>query len=75
MRPTTRRLQIHSNVVRKQDIPAGRFYLRAGLGRKATGSYYTPHEFVRFLVRETLGDRSLSRSPDDDPDPGRASSR
>ena len=33
-----------------------RFYLRVGLGRKATGSYYTPHEFVRFLVRETLGD-------------------
>ena len=35
-------------------IPAGHFYLRAGFGRKATGSYYTPHAFVRFLVRETL---------------------
>lgn len=57
------------NVVHQQDIPAGRFYLRAGLGRKATGSYYTPHEFVRYLVRETLGPRIAARSPDDDPDP------
>jgi len=52
-----------------EDIPAGRFFLRAGLGRKATGSYYTPHEFVRFLVRETLGPRIAACSPADDPDP------
>ncbi len=26
-----------------EDIPAGRFFLRAGNGRKASGSYYTPH--------------------------------
>ena len=58
-----------SSVVRRRDIPAGQFYLRIGLGRKATGSYYTPHEFVRFLVRETLGDMVRSRSPDDEPDP------
>ena len=58
-----------SSVVRRQDIPVGQFYLRVGLGRKATGSYYTPHEFVRFLVRETLGDMVRSRSPDDEPDP------
>ncbi len=38
-----------------EEIPRGRFYLRVGLGRKATGSFYTPHSFVRFLVRETLG--------------------
>ena len=38
-----------------EGIPADRFYLRVGLGRKATGSFYTPHSFVRFLVRETLG--------------------
>jgi hypothetical protein len=56
-------------IVRKQDIPAGRFYLRVGLGRKATGSYYTPHEFVRFLVRQTLGRAVASRSPDEDPQP------
>ncbi|MSP01927.1 MAG: hypothetical protein EXR07_12885 [Acetobacteraceae bacterium] len=36
-------------------IPSGQFFLRTGLGRRAGGSYYTPHEFVRFLVRETLG--------------------
>ena len=59
----------HSGVLLRQEIPAGRFYLRVGLGRKATGSYYTPHEFVRFLVRNTLGDMVCSRSPDDDPDP------
>jgi hypothetical protein len=52
-----------------EDIPAGRFYLRVGLGRKASGSYYTPHAFVRFLVRETLAPQIASRSPDNDPDP------
>ena len=58
-----------SGVVRKQEIPAGRFYLRVGLGRKTTGSYYTPHEFVRFLVRETLGETVRARSPDEEPNP------
>ena len=38
-----------------EEIPPGRFYLRVGLGRKASGSFYTPHSFVRFLVQETLG--------------------
>lgn len=51
------------------DIGIGRFYLRAGPGRKATGSFYTPHEFVRFLVRETLDARIAALSPDDDPNP------
>ena len=50
-------------------IPPGRFFLRAGTGRKSTGSYYTPHAFVRFLVRETLGPRLAEISPDHDPDP------
>ena len=59
------------SVVRKQDIAAGAFYLRVGLGRKATGSYYTPHEFVRFLVQETLGETISVRSPDDGSQPGR----
>jgi hypothetical protein len=36
-------------------IVAGRFSLRAGLGRKTTGSFYTPQSFVHCLVRETLG--------------------
>ncbi|MCC6427181.1 MAG: N-6 DNA methylase [Phycisphaerales bacterium] len=51
-------------------IPPGRFYLRVGLGRKASGSYYTPHSFVRFLVQETLGPQCAERSPPDDPNPG-----
>jgi len=54
-----------------EDIPAHRFFLRVGLGRKATGSYYTPHPFVRFLVQETLGPQLLERSPKEDPQPGR----
>ncbi|MBE7558420.1 N-6 DNA methylase [bacterium] len=44
-------------------------YLRAGLGRKATGSYYTPHSFVRFLVQETLGPQVAKCSPENDPHP------
>jgi hypothetical protein len=50
-------------------IAPGRFYLRVGLGRKASGSYYTPHSFVRFLVQETLGPQVAERSPPDDPQP------
>jgi hypothetical protein len=52
-----------------EDIPAGQFFLRAGIGRKTTGSYYTPHPFVRFLVRETLAPEIAARSPDGDPNP------
>jgi hypothetical protein len=52
-----------------EEIQPGRFYLRVGLGRKATGSYYTPHSFVRFLVQETLGPLVTERSPKDDPKP------
>lgn len=52
-----------------ENIPSGKFYLRVGLGRKASGSYYTPHPFVRFLVQETLGPQVAERSPTDDPDP------
>lgn len=53
-----------------EEIPPGRFYLRVGLGRKSTGSYYTPHSFVRFLVQETLGPQVAERSPHEDPHPG-----
>jgi hypothetical protein len=53
-----------------EEIPPGRFYLRAGLGRKTTGSYYTPHSFVRFLVQETLGPQVGERSPKENPQPG-----
>ncbi|MFY0576331.1 N-6 DNA methylase [Cystobacter fuscus] len=52
-----------------EDIRPGQFFLRVGLGRKSTGSYYTPHPFVRFLVLETLGPEVALRSPTDDPRP------
>ncbi len=58
-----------SRVTAVETIGSGRFFLRAGPGRKATGSYYTPHELVRFLVRETLSPLLATRSPDVDPDP------
>lgn len=54
-----------------ENILPGRFYLRVGIGRKTSGSYYTPHPFVRFLVQETLGPQIAERSPQDDPQPGR----
>lgn len=54
---------------RREVLPEGSFYLRAGLGRKTSGSYYTPRAFVRFLVRETLGPHVESRSPAHSPDP------
>ena len=57
--------------VEPADIALGEFFLRAGMGRKATGSFYTPHEFVRFLVRETLDPKIASLSPPDDPNPAR----
>jgi hypothetical protein len=53
-----------------EEIRPQRFYLRVGLGRKASGSYYTPHSFVRFLVQETLGPLCAARSPQTDPNPG-----
>jgi hypothetical protein len=53
-----------------EDIARGRFFLRVGLGRKATGSYYTPHPFVRFLVQETLSPQVAERSPASNPNPG-----
>ena len=53
-----------------EEIPAGRFFLRVGLGRKASGSFYTPHPFVRFLVQETLEPQLAERTAKDDPQPG-----
>jgi hypothetical protein len=59
----------HDPAVRVESIPASRFFLRAGIGRKATGSYYTPHAFVRFLVGEALAPLLARCSPEDDPNP------
>ncbi|HVY13961.1 MAG TPA: hypothetical protein VHB27_01945 [Rhodopila sp.] len=47
----------------------GTFLLHPGPGRKASGAYYTPRDFVRFLVRETLDPLIAARSPSYDPDP------
>jgi hypothetical protein len=52
-----------------EEIKPGQFYLRVGLGRKSSGSYYTPHSFVRFLVQETLGPKIEECSPKEDPKP------
>ena len=52
-----------------EEIHPGQFYLRVGLGRKASGSHYTPHSFVRFLVQETLGPQAAKRSPPENPNP------
>lgn len=52
-----------------EQIQPGQFYLRVGLGRKSSGSYYTPHSFVRFLVQETLGPQVAERSPQENPQP------
>jgi len=54
-----------------EEINPGKFYLRVGLGRKSTGSYYTPHSFVRFLVQETLGPKIEECSPKDNPYPNK----
>jgi hypothetical protein len=45
------------------EIPAGTVYLKGGLGRKQTGSYYTNRAFVNFLVREALEPLAEGRSP------------
>jgi hypothetical protein len=60
-----------TKVVWVEDIPEGRYYLSVGLGRKATGSYYTPRAFVRFLLQETLTPQIAARSSDADPQPGK----
>ena len=56
-------------VVETERLQRGRFYLRTGLGRKTTGSYYTPRALVAFLVRETLDPLIGAVSPEADPRP------
>ena len=67
--PDTRHLTLDTSVQWIEAIPPGRFYLRAGLGRKSTGSFYTPDSFVTFLVQETLGPLVEKVSPKHDPRP------
>lgn len=54
-----------------EEIRENQFYLRVGLGRKSSGSFYTPHSFVRFLVKETLGPKIEECSPKDNPYPNK----
>jgi len=44
-------------------LPPGRFHLRVGLGRKASGWYYTPHSFVRSLVQPIIESRFNRDNP------------
>src|SRR5271166_3792496 len=67
--PSTKSRRKKTKVLWIEEIPPHRFYLRVGLGMKASGSYYTPHSFVRFLVQETLGPQVEERSPRNDPKP------
>jgi len=52
-----------------EEIRQDKFYLRTGLGKKSSGSYYTPESFVRFLVQETLGPKIDKVSPKENPWP------
>jgi hypothetical protein len=52
-------------------ITLGQFFLQGGDGRKASGAFYTPPEFVRFMVRQTLAPMIAELSPVDDPHPAR----
>jgi hypothetical protein len=46
------------------EVPAGAVYLKAGMGRKQSGSYYTNRAFVEFLVREAIDPLAVGRSPE-----------
>lgn len=61
--------RVDSKLTSVEEIPAHRFYLCVGFARKATGSFYTPREFVRYLTRETLEPAVLRLSPANDPNP------
>jgi hypothetical protein len=45
-------------------IPAGKAFLRPGMGRKSSGSYYTNRAFVEFLVRRTADPLAEGKTPD-----------
>lgn len=60
-----------TNIKWIEEIREGEFYLRTGLGKKSSGSYYTRESFVRFLVQETLGPKIEEVSPKENPYPNR----
>lgn len=47
------------------ELPAGMVYLKAGMGRKQTGSYYTSRPLVEFLVREALDPLAEGKTPEE----------
>jgi hypothetical protein len=47
------------------EVPVGTAYLKAGMGRKQSGSYYTNRAFVEFLVREAIDPLAVGRSPEE----------
>ena len=47
------------------EIHAGMVYLKAGMGRKQTGSYYTSRSLVEFLVREALDPLADGKTPEE----------
>ena len=53
-RPNPRSAGGETKVEWVEAVPSGRFHLRVGLGRKASGWYYTAHSFVRFLVQPNM---------------------
>jgi hypothetical protein len=46
------------------EVPVGTVYLKAGMGRKQSGSYYTSRAFVEFLVREAIDPLAEGKSPE-----------
>lgn len=59
-RPSTRRpLRILA------EIPPGTIYLKAGMGRKQTGSFYTSRALVEFLVREAIDPLAQNKTPEE----------
>ena len=47
------------------EIPAGTVYLKAGMGRKQSGSYYTSRPLVEFLVREAIDPLAKEKTPEE----------
>jgi hypothetical protein len=51
------------------EIAPGAFHLRPGLGRKATGAFYTPHNLVQYLMQATLAPKLQACCSEQDPQP------
>jgi len=47
------------------EIPEGTMYLKAGMGRKQTGSFYTGRPLVEFLVRRAIEPLAKGKTPEE----------